>query len=287
MSTRRLEQLSSPAPSMPDFAFGTGGASALSAFAPPPKGVLPDPSLPAEVLSVLLSPTPRPEGRSNEGRPQSSPSRSHQPNHAAFTTTSLTAGCGSGLAEIDTLGVAQSFPSRQTDPRLPREPSLTRAIGHTNGYNSFEAQPPQGTETVGAGPNVQAQPVCRDSGNRRSRTRVHSPLPPPMARKRRAISIKSGKCRTSARTPVNFTVLDATIISSAPTNTNTNYHTNISQLDFMNPHAVPAAANATIAQRGTCSPGVRGQRRWSGDAARRRQRFPPVILARAPGTGTS
>ena len=74
-----------------------------------------------------------------------------------------------------------------------------------------------------------------------------------MARKRRAISIKSGKCRTSARTPVNFTVLDATIISSAPTNTNTNYHTNISQLDFMNPHAVPAAANATIAQRGTCS----------------------------------
>ena len=76
-----------------------------------------------------------------------------------------------------------------------------------------------------------------------------------MARKRRAISIKSGKCRTSTRTvtPVNFTVLDATIISSAPNNTNTNYHTNISQLDFMNPHAVPAAANATIAQRGTCS----------------------------------
>jgi hypothetical protein len=165
------------------------------------------------------------------------------------------AGCGRGRAEIDTLGVAQSFPSTQTDPRLPREPSLTRAIGHTNGYNSFEAQPPQGTETVGAGPNVQAQPVCRDSGNRRSRTRVHSPLPPPMARKRRAISIKSGKCRTSARTPVNFTVLDATIIS-APTNTNTNYHTNISQLDFMNPHAVPAVANATIAQRGTCTEDV-------------------------------
>ena len=160
----------------------------------------------------MLSPTPRPEGRSNEGRPQSSPSRSFQPNHAAFTTTSLRAGCGRGRTEIDTLGVAQSFPSRQTDPRLPREPSLTRAIGHTNGYNSFEAQPPQGTETVGAGRNVQAQPVCRDSGNLRSRTRVHSPLPPPMARKRRAISIKSGKCRTSARTPVNFTVLDATII---------------------------------------------------------------------------
>ena len=256
MSTRRLEQLSSPASSMPDFAFGTGRASALSAFALPPKGVLPDPSLPAEVLSVLLSPTPRPEGRSNEGRPQSSPSRSFQPNHAAFTTTSLRAGCGRGRTKIDTLGVAQSFPSKQTDPRLPREPSLTRAIGHTNGYNSFEAQPPQGTETVGAGPNVQAQPVCRDSGNRRSRTRVHSPLPHTMARKRRAISIKSGKCRTSARTPVNFTVLDATIISSAPTNTNTNYHTNTSQLDFMNPHAVPAVANATIAQRGTCSVGL-------------------------------
>ena len=44
MSTRRLEPLPSPAPSMPDFAFGTGGASVLSAFAPPPKGVLPDSS---------------------------------------------------------------------------------------------------------------------------------------------------------------------------------------------------------------------------------------------------
>ena len=116
-----------------------------------------------------------------------------------------------------------------------------------------KAQPPQGTETVGAGPNVQAQPVCRDSGNRRSRTRVHSPLPPPMARKRRAISIKSGKCRTSPRTRANFTVLDATIISSAPNNTNTNDHTNNAMEDFMNPHAVPAAANPAIAQRGTCT----------------------------------
>ena len=85
MSTRRLEQLSSPAPSMPDFAFGTGRASALSASALPPNGVLPDPSPPAEVLSVLLSPTPRPEGRSNEGRPQSSPSRSFQPNQVSLT----------------------------------------------------------------------------------------------------------------------------------------------------------------------------------------------------------
>ena len=239
---------------MPDLVLGTGRGGGLSPPPLPPDGVLPDASLPAAVVSVLLLPTQRPEGRHHIGR-QLSPGRPFQPNHAAFTTTSPMAGCGRGRAEIDTLGVAQSFPSTQTDPRLPREPSLTRAIGHTNGYISFGAQPPQGTETVGAGPNVQAQPVCRDSGNRRSRTRVHSPLPPPMARKRRAISIKSGKCRTSARTPVNFTVLDATIIS-APTNTNTNYHTNISQLDFMNPHAVPAVANATIAQRGTCTWGI-------------------------------
>ena len=72
-----------------------------------------------------------------------------------------------------------------------------------------------------------------------------------MARKRRAISVKGGAYRTSTRTvtPVNFTVLDATIISSAPNNT----HTNNGLQDFMNPAAVPAAANATIAQRGTCS----------------------------------
>ena len=83
----------------------------------------------------------------------------------------------------------------------------------------------------------------------------NSPLPHMMARKRRAISIKSGKCRTSARTvtPVNFTVLDATIISSAPNNTNTNYHTNNAMEDFMNPHAVPAPANAATAQRATCT----------------------------------
>ena len=235
-----------------DLVLGTGRGGGLSPPPLPPDGVLPDASLPAAVVSVLLLPTQRPEGRHHIGR-QLSPGRPFQPNHAAFTTTSPMAGCGRGRAEIDTLGVAQSFPSKQTDPRLPREPSLTRAIGHTNGYNSFEAQPPQGTETVGAGPNVQAQPVCRDSGNRRSRTRVHSPLPPPMARKRRAISIKSGKCRTSARTPVNFTVLDATIISSAPNNTNTNYHTNNAMQDFMNPPAVPAAANTAIAQRGTCT----------------------------------
>jgi len=186
-SIRRLAQLPSLAPSMPGFVLGTGRVGALSASTLPPEGVLPDSSSPAEVLPVLLSPTPRPEGRSNEGRPQSSPSRSPQPNHAAFTTTSLTAGCGSGLAEIDTLGVTQFLPSKQTDPCLTRESSLTGAIGRTNGYHSFGAQPPQGTKTVGAGPNVRPQPVCRDSGNRRSRTRVRSPHPLKEARKRRAI----------------------------------------------------------------------------------------------------
>jgi hypothetical protein len=233
---------------MPDLVLGTGRGGGLSPPPLPPDGVLLDASLSAAVVSVLLLPTQRPEGRHHIGR-QSSPGRSFQPNHAAFTTTSPMAGCGRGRAEIDTLGVAQSFPSRPADPRLLREPSLTRAIGHTDGYISFGAQPPQGTETVGAGPNVQAQPVCRDSGNRRSRTRVHSPLPHTMARKRRAISVKGGAYRTSARTPDHFTtVLDATIISSAPNNTNTNYHTNNAMQDLMNPHAAPAVANATIAE---------------------------------------
>ena len=236
---------------------GTGGGGGLSPPPLPPDDVLLDFSSPAAVSPALHSPTQRPEGRHHIGR-QSSPGRPGQPNHAAFTTTSPKAGCGRGLAETDTLGVAQLLPSKQTDPRLTRKPSLTRAIGHTSGYNSFEAQPPQGTETVGAGPNVQAQPVCRDSGNRRSRTRVHSPLPHTMARKRRAISVKGGAYRTSTRTvtPVNFTVLDATIISSAPNNTNTNYHTNNAMQDLMNPHAVPAAANTAIAQPGTCTVAV-------------------------------
>ena len=234
---------------MRGFVLGTGKGGGLSPPPLPPDGVLHDFSSPAAVSPALHSPTPRPEGRPNEGRLQSSPSRSFQPHHAAFTTTSPMAGCGRGRTKIDTLGVAQSFPSRPADPRLPREPSLTRAIGHTSGYNSFEAQPPQGTETVGAGPNVQAQPVCRDSGNRRSRTRVHSPLPHTMARKRRAISVKGGAYRTSARTPDHFTtVFDATIISSAPNNTNTNYHTNNAMQDLMNPHAAPAVANATTAE---------------------------------------
>ena len=175
---------------MRGFVLGTGRGGGLSPLPLPPDDVLLDFSSPAAVSPALHSPTQRPEGRHHIGR-QSSPGRPSQPNHAAFTTTSQKAGCGRGLAEPDTLGVAQPLPSKQTDPRLPRKPSLTRAIGRTNGYHSFGAQPPQGTETVGAGPNVQAQPVCRDSGNRRSRTRVHSPLPPPMARKRRAISSRS------------------------------------------------------------------------------------------------
>jgi len=71
-----------------------------------------------------------------------------------------------------------------------------------------------------------------------------------MARKRRAISVKGGAYRTSARTPDHFTtVLDATIISSEPNNTNTN---NAMQ-DLMNPHAAPAAANPAIAQRAACT----------------------------------
>jgi hypothetical protein len=166
----------------------------------------------AQVLSVLLLPTLRPEGRPNDGR-QLSPGRSPQPHHAAFTPRSLTAGRGSGLTEIDTLGVAQLLPSTQTDPRLPTRPSSSGTIGRTNVYLSFGAQPPQGTKTDSAGPNV--------------RTRVRSPHPDKESRKRRrAISIKGGKCRTGSRTPVGFTVLDATPIS-APTN---DY--NISALHF-------------------------------------------------------
>jgi hypothetical protein len=44
--------------------------------------------------------------------------------------------------------------------------------------------------------------------------------------------------------------VDATLIANPYTNNNNN---NAMQ-DFMNPHAVPAAANTAIAQRGTCSP---------------------------------
>ena len=104
---------------MRGFVLGTGRGGGLSPPPLPPDGVLPDASLSAAVVSVLLLPTQRPEGRHHIGR-QLSPGRSFQPNHAAFTTTSPMAGCGRGRTKIDTLGVAQSFPSRPTDPRHRR-----------------------------------------------------------------------------------------------------------------------------------------------------------------------
>ena len=58
------------------------------------------------------------------------------------------------------------------------------------------------------------------------RTRVRSPHPNAKSRKRRrAISIKGGKDRTGSRTPVGFTVLNATPVFP-PTNDYTNDHTN-------------------------------------------------------------
>ena len=235
MSTRRLEQLSSPAPSMPDFAFGTGRASALSAFALPPEDEPPGLSVTAEAFPVLPTPAPGPADPRYVDR-QSSPSRSFRTHHAVVTPRQLTAGRGRDTTEAVILGGAQLSPYTQTDPRLPRRRSSTGTTGRTNVYVSFGAQQPQGATTNSAGPN----PL----------TRVGSPLPYAKPRKRqRAISVKSGAYRTSARTPDHFTVLDA-IPMSNPYNNN---HTNTSQQDFMNPHAVPAAANATIAQRGTCS----------------------------------
>ena len=66
-------------------------------------------------------------------------------------------------------------------------------------------------------------------------------------KRRRAISIKGGKYRTGSRTPVGFTVLDATPVS-APTNDYTNDHTNHNgQFDFMDQNAERGAANAALA----------------------------------------
>ena len=111
---------------MRGFVLGTGKGGGLSPPPLPPDDVLLDFSSPAAVSPALHSPTQRPEGRHHIGR-QLSPGRSFQPNHAAFTTTSPMAGCGRGRTKIDTLGVAQSFPSRPTDPRLPsREPDFTK-----------------------------------------------------------------------------------------------------------------------------------------------------------------
>ena len=134
------------------------------------------------------------------------------------------------------LGGAQLSPYTQTDPRLPRRRSSTVTTRRTNVYVSFGAQQPPGATTNSAGTN----PL----------TRVGSPLPYAKPRKRqRAISVKGGAYRTSARTPDHFTVVDATLIANPYTNNNNN---NAMQ-DFMNPHAVPAAANPAIAQRGTCT----------------------------------
>jgi hypothetical protein len=58
------------------------------------------------------------------------------------------------------------------------------------------------------------------------------------------ISVKGGGYRTGSRTPVTFTVLDAIPVSNPYKNNNTNN----AQLDFMDPYAAPAVANATIAE---------------------------------------
>ena len=82
-----------------------------------------------------------------------------------------------------------------------------------------------------------------------------SPHPNKESRKRRrAISIKGGKYRTGSRTPVGFTVLDATPVS-APTNDYTNDHTNHNgQFDFMDQNAELGAASAALAARSSRTP---------------------------------
>jgi len=213
----------------------TGRVGALSAPTLPPEDEPPGHSVTAETFPVVLTPALGPTDLRHVG-PQSSPSRSLRTHHAVVNPIPLTAGSGRDTTKADILGGAQLPPYTQTDPRLTRRRRSTGTTGRTNVYVSFGAQQPQGATTNSAGPN----PL----------TRVGSPLPYAKPRKRqRAISVKSGAYRTSARTPDHFTVLDA-IPMSNPYNNN---HTNTSQQDFMNPHAVPAAANATIAQRGTCT----------------------------------
>ena len=209
---------------------GTGRVDALSASALPPEDEPPGLRVTAEAFPVVPTPAPGPTDPRYVDR-QSSPSRSLRTHHAVVTPRPLTAGSGRDTTEADILGGAQLSPYTQTDPRLPRRRSSTGTTGRTNVYVSFGAQQPQGATTNSAGPN----PL----------TRVGSPLPYAKPRKRqRAISVKSGAYRTSARTPDHFTVLDATPIA----NPYTNNHTNIPQLDFMNPYAAPAVANATIAE---------------------------------------
>ena len=221
---------------------------ALSASPLPPGYEPPGPSVTAEAVSVVLTPVLGPTDLRHVG-PQSSPSRSLRTHHAVVNPRPLTAGSGRDTTEADILGGAQLSLYTRTDPRLTRRRRSTGTTGRTNVYVSFGAQQPQGATTNSAGPN----PL----------TRVGSPLPYAKPRKRqRAISVKGGAYRTSARTvtPDHFTVLDATLIANPYTNNNTN----ILQLDFMNPDAAPAVANATIAEPSA--------RTWS----------PKAHLARAP-----
>ena len=223
---------------MPGIISGTGRVDALSASTLPPGYEPPGPSVTAEAVSVVLTPVLGPTDLRHVGL-QSSPNRSLRTHHAVVDPIPLTAGSGRDTTKADILGGAQLPPYTQTDPRLNRRRRSTVTTRRTNVYVSFGAQQPPGATTNSAGPN----PL----------TRVGSPLPYAKPRKRqRAISVKSGAYRTSARTPDHFTVLDATPIA----NPYTNNHTNNAMQDFMNPHAVPAAANATIAQRGTCSRSV-------------------------------
>ncbi len=203
---------------------------ALSASTLPPGYEPPGLSVTAEAFPVVPTPAPGPADPRYVDR-QSSPSRSLRTHHAVVTPRPLTAGSGRDTTEADILGGAQLSLYTQTDPRLTRRRRSTGTTGRTNVYVSFGAQQPQGATTNSAGPN----PL----------TRVGSPLPYAKPRKRqRAISVKGGAYRTSARTPDHFTVLDATPIA----NPYTNNHTNNAQLDFMDPYAAPAVANATIAE---------------------------------------
>ena len=215
---------------MPDIIPGAGRVGALSASPLPPGYEPPGPSVTAEAVSVVLTPVLGPTDLRHVGL-QSSPNRSLRTHHAVVDPIPLTAGSGRDTTKADILGGAQLPPYTQTDPRLTRRRRSTGTTGRTNVYVSFGAQQPQGATTNSAGPN----PL----------TRVGSPLPYAKPRKRqRAISVKSGAYRTSARTPVNFTVLDAIPVSNPYTLNNTNN----AQLDFMDPYAAPAVANATIAE---------------------------------------
>ena len=223
----------------------TGRVGALSAPTLPPEDEPPGHSVTAETFPVVLTPALGPTDLRHVG-PQSSPSRSLRTHHAVVNPRPLTAGSGRDTTEADILGGAQQSLYTQTDPRLTRRRRSTGTTGRPNVYVSFGAQQPQGATTNSAGPN----PL----------TRVGSPLPYTKPRKRqRAISVKGGAYRTSARTPEHFTVLDATPIANPHTNNTvldatpianpyTNNNTNITQLDFMNPDAAPAAANAAIAE---------------------------------------